>query len=169
MKTFKKFVSLALVCVLALSMLTACGSSGSSSNSNKSFVDALNDELKPAGIAVTSDSKLSAKAEKFAAAVKALAAEEEIESFGELYEYIYDSEDSDSVKAALMKEAGLDEKTEAPAILYGSTTGNLVETAEEIIEAKIDGYALVKSVGEADADILGVKCQIVVLSYETIK
>ena len=68
MKAFKKLMAAVLVCVMALTMLTACGGgSGTSSFSAK-----LTSALKNKGITVTYDSALTTKAEKMSASIASI-------------------------------------------------------------------------------------------------
>lgn len=65
MKAFKKLVAAVLVCVMALTMLTACGGGSSTS----SFSAKLTSALKNKGITVTYDSALTTKAQKISAGI----------------------------------------------------------------------------------------------------
>ena len=69
MKRFKKFVAVLLACVMALTLLTACGggASGGSSNSGeevmKQLTAKINENVKDLGISMTYDTQLDKRAE----------------------------------------------------------------------------------------------------------
>lgn len=69
MKRFKKFVAVLLACVMALTLLTACGggASGGSSNSGeevmKQLTAKINENVKDLGISMTYDTQLDRQAE----------------------------------------------------------------------------------------------------------
>ena len=68
MKRFKKFVAVLLACVMALTLLTACGGGGgSSSNSGeevmKQLTAKINENVKDLGISMTYDTQLDKRAE----------------------------------------------------------------------------------------------------------
>lgn len=140
MKMFRKLISAVLVCAMALTLLTACGSSGSSSNSDsQDLVAAINAQLKAKGssITVTADDTLTTDAKK---AVEVTRSHETDDN----YSYA-------QFEAALQEIAGsnkfimFSEKNTIPA--------TAAEFAEQIIAYAAEGKTT-KSIGYASDTII---------------
>lgn len=142
MKMFRKFVSALLVCAMALTLLTACGSSSSSSSSDsKDLVTEINAQLKAKGssITVTADSDLNKDAKKVAAFFKQYAESEEGQGWSTLEAQMNEVAGSD--KYIMLSESG-------------DISSLAAEFAELIVQYDKDGKTA-KSIGFASGTIIG--------------
>ncbi len=154
MKAFKKLIAAALVCALALTMLTACG--GGSGSGAGDFGAKLTSALKGKGIEVTYDAGLTQKAEKFAASLKVVDPKE-LDKMTE--------EEEDAFFAKLMTDAGINVLTEIPVIGEGDTEeAQVADVVKDMADGKGAGFVFSKY-GYCKVDYNGKSGVIVLASY----
>ena len=149
MKAFKKLVAAVLVCVMALTMLTACGGGSSSGGfSSAAFTKKVNDKLaaKGSSIVLQNDDAMVAKAKILANGMNISASE--ISGMTEVQIEDYATKKLMKAYAA----ADIDTRNEDFVHLYDGTEEELAEKlAGEIIKGA--SYATVNKIGFAKSKI----------------
>lgn len=160
MKAFKKLVAAVLVCVMALTILTACGGGSSTS----SFSAKLTSALKNKGITVTYDSALTTKAQKMSASIAGIDPEK--------VKNMTDQE-GEALMKKIFVDSGLSLLSETVAISEGKTEdaqiSSIVDQLVELstVEPGTPMKVNIEKFGYAQVTYGGQTQYIVVASYTT--